>query len=57
MEDNGPGFDPNDESRPHPTLDNIRQRLDMMCSGSMSITPNKGGGTVVTLTIPDSTAQ
>ena len=57
VEDNGPGFDPNDESRPHPTLDNIRQRLDMMCSGSMSITPNKGGGTVVTLTIPDSTAQ
>ena len=54
VEDNGPGFDPADESKPHPTLKNIRQRLDGMCGGSMTITPRDGGGTVVTLTIPDS---
>ena len=52
VEDNGPGFDPSDESRPHTTLINIRQRLEMMCGGSMTITPREGGGTVVKLTIP-----
>ncbi len=31
VEDNGPGFDPSDESKPHTTLTNIRQRLEMMC--------------------------
>ena len=57
VEDNGPGFDPSDESKPHTTLNNIRQRLEMMCGGSMSIMPRDGGGTVVTVTIPDSTAE
>ena len=52
VEDNGPGFDPADDSKPHPTLTNIRQRLEMMCSGSMEITPREGGGTVVRITIP-----
>ena len=55
VEDTGPGFDPTDESRPHTTLENIRQRLEMMCGGSMTIKPREGGGTVVTLIIPDST--
>ncbi|MBQ9606327.1 MAG: hypothetical protein IJV16_04050 [Lachnospiraceae bacterium] len=54
MEDTGPGFDPSDESKPHTALENIRQRLDMMCGGSMTIKPREGGGTVVTITIPDS---
>jgi len=52
--DNGPGFDPSDESKPHTTLGNIRQRLEMMCGGSMTIQSREGGGTVVTVTIPDS---
>ena len=55
VEDNGSGFDPSDESKPHTTLENIRQRLEMMCGGSMTIQPREGGGTVVTLMIPDST--
>ena len=55
--DNGPGVDPSDESKPHTTLENIRQRLEMMCGGSMTIQPREGGGTVVTVTIPDSTEQ
>ena len=55
VEDTGPGFDPSDKDKPHTTLENIRQRLEMMCGGSMTIKPREGGGTVVTLTIPDST--
>ncbi len=54
VEDNGPGFDPSDESRPHTTLTNIRQRLEMMCGGSMDISPRDGGGTVVKVIIPSS---
>ena len=57
VSDNGPGFDPSDDTKPHPTLDNIRQRLSMMCGGTMEITPGDGGGTVVTVTIPDQAAE
>ena len=55
VEDTGPGFDPSNESKPHTTLENIRQRLEMMCGGSMTIQSHEGGGTVVTITIPDNT--
>ena len=57
VEDTDPGFDPDDESKPHTTLNNIRQRLEMMCGGSLTITPREGGGTVVTVTIPDGAAE
>ena len=57
VEDNGPGFDLSDENKPHTTLTNIRQRLEMMCGGHLTITPREGFGTVVTVTIPDSAAQ
>lgn len=57
VKDTGPGFDPSNESKPHTTLENIRQRLEMMCGGSMTIKPREGGGTVVTITIPDSTER
>ena len=52
VENNGAGFDPaanNDE--PHIALNNIRQRLQMMCGGELTIAPRDGGGTVVTMTI------
>ena len=52
VEDTGPGFDSSDESKPHTTLTNIRQRLEMMCHGEMTITPREGGGTVVKVRIP-----
>jgi sensor histidine kinase YesM len=52
VEDNGPGFDPCDESKPHTALKNIQQRLEIMCWGTMTIMPRDGGGTVVILTIP-----
>ncbi|MBQ7196778.1 MAG: histidine kinase [Synergistaceae bacterium] len=52
--DNGKGFDPAEDSEPHTALKNIQQRLEIMCGGSLTITPNDGGGTVVTVIIPDS---
>ena len=55
--DNGPGFAPSEEGDGHAALKNIQQRLQMMCGGSMRITPRDGGGTVVTLTIPDGTSE
>ena len=57
VEDTGPGFDLSDKSKPHTTLENIRQKLEMVCGGSMTIKPREGGGTVVTVTIPDSSER
>lgn len=54
VSDNGRGFDPSSESIPRTTLSNIRQRLEMMCGGSLEITSDAGRGTVVTIRLPDS---
>ena len=56
----GPGFATRSEAEPvpvetpapHIALENIRQRLSMMCGGKLTIRPREGGGTVVTVTIP-----
>ena len=53
VSDNGRGFDPADDSGPHIALENIRQRLELMCGGSLVISPGDSGGTVVKVTIPD----
>ena len=54
VEDTGPGFDSAADARDSGiALKNIQQRLEMMCGGSLTITPNEGGGTVVTITSPD----
>lgn len=50
--DNGPGYEAADEEKPHVALKNIRQRLKMMCRGKMKIEAPEGGGTRVTVTIP-----
>ena len=55
--DNGRGYAPEEDGNNHIALKNIQQRLEIMCGGSLSITPNEGGGTVVTVTIPDSTPK
>ncbi len=52
VEDDGPGMEAADDGGPHIALGNIRQRLEMMCGGTLTITPRDGGGTVVTVTIP-----
>ena len=56
--DNGTGFDPaSSKDEPGIALNNIRQRIELMCGGSMTIKPNEGGGTVVVMTIPNNAAQ
>lgn len=50
--DNGPGFGEQDNDEPHMALQNIRERLEMMCKGKLEIAPREGGGTVVKVTIP-----
>ena len=52
VSDNGSGFEAADDDKPHLAIANIRQRLEMMCGGKMTITSRKGGGTVVKLIIP-----
>ena len=52
VEDNGPGFDPAVADNPQTTLANIRQRLAMMCGGTLDIAPREGGGTRVSVSIP-----
>ena len=50
--DSGPGFNPADDDEPHIALANIRERLEMMCGGALTIAPRVGGGTVVTVRVP-----
>ncbi len=54
VEDDGPGFAPANDNEPHIGLNNIRQRLELMCGGTLTITPREGGGTSVKATIPRS---
>ena len=54
VENSGADFEPADDNEPHTALKNIQERLEMMCGGSMTIKPRTGGGTVVTIMIPDS---
>jgi len=53
VEDTGPGFQPADDNQPHIALANIRERLSLMCGGSLLIGPRPDGGTVITLLIPE----
>ena len=55
--DDGRGFEPSDDGGLGIALNNIQQRLEIMCGGTLRITPNEGGGTVVTVTIPDRAAE
>ena len=52
VENDGADFIPADDNEPHIVLNNIRQRIEMMCKGTLTITPRTGGGTVVTVFIP-----
>lgn len=52
VEDDGPGFAPADDNEPHIGLNNIRQRLELMCGGTLTISPREGGGTSAKVTIP-----
>ena len=52
VEDTGPGFAPADDHEPHIALANIRERLEMMCGGTLEITSRETGGTRVTIRVP-----
>ena len=51
--DNGPGFTAADNDQPHVALHNIHERLESMLGGYMSIVSPPGGGTEVTVFVPD----
>ena len=57
VEDNGPGFSPSDDDAPHIALKNIRERLALMCGGTLIIEPRVEGGTRVTVRIPMKQAE
>lgn len=50
--DNDPGFGEQDNDEPHTALQNIRERLEMMCKGTLKISDRDGSGTIVKITIP-----
>ena len=56
VEDTGPGFNNTDNNEPHIALNNIRERLKMMCGGKLTVSARTGGGTVVSIFIPDSSS-
>ena len=52
VEDNGVGFDHEEAGSTGGALENIRERLKLMCNGSLSIMPREHGGTVVMIRLP-----
>ena len=55
VSDTGCGFDPsrpNDDGKRHVGIENVRQRLSNMCSGTLEIESVIGEGTVATIRIP-----
>ena len=55
IQDNGCGFDPEkieEDNVPHIGIRNVRERLERMCGGSLTIDSEVGKGTTVTIRIP-----
>ncbi len=52
VEDNGPGFSRTEDGEPHTALKNIRERLMLMCNGTLEIDSRETGGTRVAIRIP-----
>lgn len=53
VENNGLDYQPSDDNEPHIALSNIRQRLQIMCKGELTIATREGGGTIVKVIIPN----
>jgi len=51
VEDTGPGFRDGDSDSPHVALANIKERLMMMCGGTLTITTSPDG-TIITVFVP-----
>ena len=53
VEDDGPGiWSASKDSEVHIGLANVRERLELMCGGTLECASRPGGGTAVTVTIP-----
>ena len=52
VSDTGPGISDKDNGEPHTALNNIRERLSAI-KGTLTISPNENGGTIVSIYIPD----
>ena len=52
VKDTGDGFDTVSDDAPHTALENIRQRLNTLCGGTLNISSQKNSGTTVTVFIP-----
>ncbi len=52
VKDNGPGFDPQNVLNSPNALTNIKKRLELMCKGDITISSQKGEGTVIKIFIP-----
>ena len=50
--DTGPGFRDGDSDSPHIALANIKERLQMMCKGTLKIDSTEDKGTTVTIFVP-----
>ena len=59
VEDNGPGFDPAAEiSDPgHIGLQNVEERLRILCGGTLEVRSSPTHGTIVTISVPDDTVR
>ena len=53
VEDNGSGKGKGDGEGTHVAFENIKTRIELMCNGSVKLEPRDGGGTRVTVTIPE----
>ena len=55
VKDNGPGYylDSDKKDTPHIGLQNVKDRLWLMCHGRLEIINRPNGGTAVTLFIPE----
>ena len=52
IEDTGPGYAPQEKHESQIALDNIRDRLNVLCGGTLEITSREAGGTKVTIFVP-----
>ena len=52
IEDDGTKYEPSPDGAAHVGLDNVRERLALMCGGTLEIGPRTGGGTLVRIFVP-----
>ncbi len=52
IEDDGTRYEPSSDGTAHVGLENVRERLVLMCGGTLEIGPRAGGGTLVRIFVP-----